>query len=105
MNISERLRKIADYKNLSYRAFALKIGTSSQVFGTYLRGRVPSFEVISSIIETYDDISAEWLLTGNGNMLKSSSTPHDSPETSSLILSQQRTIENLSETIKNLTSK
>lgn len=102
--IAERLRQLVDFKGKSSRDFALKIGSSSQVFGKYLQGRSPSYEVLNCIIETFDDISAEWLLTGKGEMIKTKSeeTPAISLE---ILQSQQRTIENLSETIKNLTSK
>lgn len=96
--ISDRLNQLIKYKGISARAFALKIGTSSQVFGKYLEGRAPSFEVTSSIIEVFDDINPDWLLTGRGEMLRPASSPELSREERllSLIESQQRTIENLS---------
>lgn len=72
--ITARIQQIINYLNVSPRAFALKIGTSSQVLGAYLRGREPSYKVLRSIIETYGSISAEWLLTGKGTMLKGEPT-------------------------------
>lgn len=67
--INERLANIVSIKGLTPRAFAIKVGTSSQVFGKYLKDRDPSFEVLRGIVEAFDDISAEWLLTGKGEML------------------------------------
>jgi transcriptional regulator with XRE-family HTH domain len=70
MGIKDRLSQIVKYKGVTPRSFALKIGTSSQVFGNYLSGRDPSFEVLSKIVETFDDINPTWLLTGKGPMIR-----------------------------------
>ena len=62
----------------------------------------PSYDVLSSIVNAEAlNISAQWLLTGKGEMFKSSSpkeelTPITNERLLSIIESQQRTIENLS---------
>ena len=99
--ISDRLNKIVEYKGISARSFALKIGVSSQVFGRYLKDREPSFDVLKGIVETFGDISPEWLLTGKGSMTRVPTTGSDD----NLVASQQRIIESLSKTIENLTNK
>lgn len=89
--LSDRLKQIIDYKGISSRAFALKINVSSQSFGKYLQGREPAASILSTIIETFDDISAIWLLTGRGEMIRGEE-PKEAPQD----------IKNLSETVKNL---
>ena len=41
----------------------------------FQRGTEPSAKVLTSILVTYEDISAEWLLRGKGKMLLSEETP------------------------------
>lgn len=102
--IAERLKQLVELKGISSRAFALSIGVSSQVFGKYLKDREPSYDTLRRIIETYDDISAEWLLTGKGEMLKKNAEESQITEDNSrlwaLIESQTRTIESQQRTIE-----
>jgi hypothetical protein len=39
-----------------------------------------TFETISSIIETFSDIDANWLITGNGEMLKANKEEPSAPD-------------------------
>lgn len=101
--VNERIRLIAEklYKNNVNelcRALDIKQATMSNI----VAGRMskPSFEVLAAIIEK-SNVSAEWLITGKGEMLKSSlpkeePAPITSERLLSIIESQQRTIENLS---------
>lgn len=66
----------ADNKNT---VFAQKLGVSEANIRGYIKGVVPKADVLEKIVSSYDDISAAWLLTGEGSMLKSS--PSDIPET------------------------
>lgn len=68
--ICERLNIIVNYQGLTPRAFALKIGVSPQRFGNYLKDRDPDYATLKKIVETFIDVSPEWLLTGKGEMLK-----------------------------------
>lgn len=70
MSISKRLNELVSFEGISPRAVALKIGVSPQRFGNYLAGRDPDYETLRRIIETYVDISPEWIMTGHGNMLR-----------------------------------
>lgn len=107
--ISERLKQLVELKGISSRAFALNIGVSSQVFGKYLKDREPSYDTLRRIIETYDDISADWLLTGKGEMLKKNAEESQITEDNSrlwaLIESQIRTIESQQRTIEAFAQK
>ncbi|MBS9775032.1 MAG: helix-turn-helix transcriptional regulator [Tenacibaculum sp.] len=48
------------------------IGFAPQVISNIVSGRKskPSFDVLNSIISSFVDIDSEWLLTGQGNVLK-----------------------------------
>ena len=74
LNINERiLQIIVNQYNNNQKKFAESINYSAQVVFNIVSGRKtnPSFEVLSAIISTNDDINSEWLLTGKGSMLKS----------------------------------
>ena len=59
-------------KAKSIRNFAFVIGMPERTINTYIKtGRTPSLEVIDAILRTFPDISAEWLIRGEGSMLKS----------------------------------
>lgn len=68
--INKRILQIADYYNVVKPAdFAKKTGFSHQVASNYLKGtRIPNAEALC-IIKQMFDISADWLLTGEGEML------------------------------------
>lgn len=70
MNICERLQLLSTTKAKSERDFALAVGVSQQTMSNYLKGRNPSYEALEGIIRAYPDVNAEWLLTGEGEMLK-----------------------------------
>ena len=91
-----------NHYNLSVNAFSSKIGANQVTINQQMNGdRKVSLDTILKIVNSFDLISAQWLLTGKGEMLKSSSSKEESvPITNerlfSIIESQQRTIENLS---------
>ena len=69
--INERIRIIIErYYNGSQRAFAEAIGTSSSVINGIVgkRKSSPSFEVLQKIY-AIANVSADWLLTGDGDMM------------------------------------
>lgn len=70
------VRVKADNKNT---VFAQKLGVSEANIRGYIKGVVPKADVLAKIVSSYDDISPAWLLTGEGEMLKS---PHGNPSPS-----------------------
>lgn len=98
----ERIKAIMNHYNLSVNAFATKIGANQVTINQQMNGdRKVSLDTISKIVNSFDLISSQWLLTGEGEMLKSSSSKEESSSITnerllSIIESQQRTIENLS---------
>lgn len=74
--INGRIREIILSAGITDSAFAKRIGvTQSVIASMFQRGTEPSAKVLTSILVTYEDISAEWLLRGKGQMLLSEETP------------------------------
>ena len=111
---------IENQSNNNQKKFAEMIGFAPQVVSNIVSGRKskPSFEVLTAIISSFDDLSVEWLITGKGEMLKSSieeeniikedASGYSMANTlleqlsklTETVLSQQKTIESLIETNK-----
>lgn len=67
-----RIKEIIAYSGLSDRAFALKCGLAQNTLNRQLNGvRELSLSTINAILNTFIDISSEWLLRGKGQMLLS----------------------------------
>lgn len=74
--INGRIREIILSAGITDSAFAKRIGvTQSVIASMFQRGTEPSAKVLTSILLTYEDISAEWLLRGKGQMRLSEVTP------------------------------
>ncbi|MDB0601360.1 hypothetical protein PL373_09400 [Tenacibaculum maritimum] len=73
LNINERILYIIDNKvNSNKKKFAEMIGFAPQVVSNIVSGRKskPSFDVLNAIKTSFDDLDSNWLLTGEGEMLK-----------------------------------
>ncbi|MDE6803400.1 MAG: XRE family transcriptional regulator [Muribaculaceae bacterium] len=72
MDLVERLKAIISYTDFSDRAFAIKCGIKQPTLDKQLRRlRAVSIETILAVCTTFPEISVEWLMKGEGNMLKS----------------------------------
>lgn len=78
MSINERFEKIInDLYSGNKRSFSLAIGVSPTVIENVVgtrRGN-PSFEVLQKVVFANENINIDWLLTGNGSMLRSDQVP------------------------------
>ena len=73
-----RIKEIIAYSGLSDRAFAIKCGVAQNTLNRQLNGvRELSLVTVNAILNTFEDISTEWLLRGKGEMLISKSTRKD----------------------------
>lgn len=73
--IIQRVIYLIKEKTNSERAFAIKIGIKQTTLNNQILGkRSISLDVVTAILTTFTDISAEWLLTGVGSMLKEEPT-------------------------------
>ena len=67
-----RIKEIITYSGLSDRAFALRCGLAQNTLNRLLNGvRELSLSTVNAILNTFTDISSEWLLRGKGQMLLS----------------------------------
>ena len=72
----ERLLQIVEYNKLSVREFERVIGVSEGVINkTIARNTGLKAETIQKIVEKFPQISLNWILLGEGEMLKSEDKP------------------------------
>lgn len=73
----ERVLKLIETKTYgNEKDFALQIGIKQQTINNYTKGkRTVSLDAIIAILTSYEDVSAEWLLRGKGEMLISDNLP------------------------------
>lgn len=65
-----RIKSLISQMGSSTRAFALKCGLRQNTLSNQLNGmRELSLQTISAILNSNPEISAEWLMRGNGEML------------------------------------
>lgn len=77
-NIIDRIKIIIAYYNISVRAFAIKCGIKQNTLNNQLVGlREISLSTINAILISNQEISAEWLLRGKGEMILSESTSYE----------------------------
>ncbi|MGC6470923.1 MAG: helix-turn-helix domain-containing protein [Flavobacteriales bacterium] len=69
--MNKRILNIIEKFGLTPNAFANKLGLNRSTISHILSGRnKPSIEVLQKILTQYSEISASWLLMGEGEMLK-----------------------------------
>lgn len=74
----KRINLLIKNKAKSVREFAAMIGVQQNTLNQQLIGsRKVSLETISAILSSFDDISAEWLLRGKGNMYNTENSMPD----------------------------
>lgn len=66
-----RIKKIIEYSGLSDRAFAHKCGINQPTLFNQLKGlRSISLDTVLSVCATYPEVSRDWVLFGEGEMIK-----------------------------------
>lgn len=68
--MNERLLQLISLKAKSVRDFAIILGVNQPNVDRYVKGRAPSYEFLQLVLSTFPDISAEWLMRGEGSMYK-----------------------------------
>ena len=69
--IIDRINSFIHHKGISMRSFEAKAGLTNGIISTAIKRKTDlSWESVSKIVDTYKDIDIEWLITGNGQMLK-----------------------------------
>ncbi len=68
----ERILLVLKVKNLSPSKFADEIGIQRSSMSHIMSGRnLPSLDLVMKIMNKFPDINPEWLVMGNGQMMKS----------------------------------
>jgi DNA-binding XRE family transcriptional regulator len=81
--MENRIQNIIDKYGLSSNAFAKEIDVNRSTISHILSGRnKPSIEVLQKILKRFPDVSANWLLLGQGaiddtNLASSSQVPNE----------------------------
>ena len=75
MDIKDRFLEFVRYKGLSKRKFQESIGVSNSYIQNISNGI--SADVLHRITKTYPELSTDWLLTGEGEMLNPIQTVGD----------------------------
>lgn len=69
-NIKERILQITDYKQISKEKFFKDLGVTYGNFKGKAKEKALSSDILAKIVAENSEINPEWLLTGNGEMLK-----------------------------------
>ncbi len=70
MEIKSRISEYCKHKNIAISRFEKNAGLSNGYFNQVKKR--PSLDKIRGIIEAFPDLNTDWLLTGEGEMLKGS---------------------------------
>lgn len=74
--VKQRVMDLVGVKTESVSGFAKAINVAQTTLSEYLNnGKIPSFKVVNGILEAFPDVSAEWLLRGEGAMYKTTELP------------------------------
>lgn len=69
--LNKRVARVMEVKRISKTEFSSLLNISAPILSHISSGRnKPSVDVLQKILTHYPDISAEWLLMGQGDMLK-----------------------------------
>lgn len=73
-----RIHQFADNQGLSIREIERSIGvTNGLIAGAIRNNREIGSDKVENILQTYEQLSAEWLLRGEGEMLKQNLAPQN----------------------------
>lgn len=69
MEILQRIKELIEIKGFSVNSFSKEIGIAQVTLNNYFRlNRLPAYETLHAILHTFPDVSAEWLMRGEGEM-------------------------------------
>lgn len=70
---ADRLNELISYYRLNKNSFSVKLGFTANTSITRLANhpdRNPSFDILASILRAFPEVSARWLVLGDGKMLE-----------------------------------
>lgn len=85
-NIGQRIAILVQhYAHGKNTEFASLVGTSEGNIRGYIKGVLPKSDVLGRIVTSCDNLSASWLLTGEGEMIISNEKKQNNNEYTALI--------------------
>lgn len=104
-----RIKEVLAYSQLSTRAFAIKCGMNQPTLDRMLKGKnALSLNCVCAVLDTFPEISSEWLMRGVGDMLTSEATDQNQERLMKLVDTislMQDAINSKTDTIKILTER
>lgn len=102
MCISERIKQYADYKDISISSIEKKIGASDGLIRKSIAKKSDiQAKWIAVISENYPDIDIKWLLTGKGDMLRTS-TPARSESPTSYVAPKEESSDSIAMLLRDM---
>lgn len=81
MKIIERLGEYIHFKGISLNSFDKAIGMSNGYIGKQIKNKASvGSNIIGKISCVYKDLNIEWLITGNGEMIKQDTETPNQPQ-------------------------
>lgn len=72
-SIALRIKELIEFKKMNISSFEKKIGAGNNSIGTLInRNSNVSGQILSKILNSFEDVSSDWLLTGKGEILRNS---------------------------------
>lgn len=65
--VIDRIKEYRDYKGGKKKDFEIKCGLSNGYFNS--TKKTPSAEILEKVLNAFPDLSREWVMSGNGEML------------------------------------
>lgn len=85
--VVQQIRKLLKQRRISITSLSKEIGIPQSTLNRQLNvDNTISISTIESLLSYFSDVSAEWLLRGEGNMLKSSTLSHSTSSTKELTI-------------------
>jgi hypothetical protein len=96
-----------DYKGLNDHRLSIETGIANGLLGKARKRGSLSGSNISKLINTYKDLSADWLFRGEGGMIRNEEDKmqKENNDKDYIIELQKKAVENLEEKVKFLESK
>jgi hypothetical protein len=103
----KRLDIYMNYKGLNDNRLSIETGISNGLIGKARKRGSLSGSNISKLINTYKDLSADWLFRGEGDMIRNEDDDLEQENSTKdyIIELQKKAVENLEEKVKFLESK
>ena len=72
LSINERIKRIVDYSGKTINHLSKELDVSQPALRSAVRGETyPGFDMLSKIIKNFPEVGIDWIMTGEGAMLKS----------------------------------